>query len=55
MPLDRLGIVRRDHAPGKDDVGEVLPIGVEAGIGQIRRPDERELLSGGGRKRALGR
>ena len=28
----------RDHRPGERDVGEVLAIGVELGIGGIGRP-----------------
>jgi hypothetical protein len=29
----RLGIVRRDYAPGEREIGEILAIGVELSIG----------------------
>ena len=44
-PLDRLGIMRCDHAPRERDVGEILAIGVMGWVGPFRRAGEREFVS----------
>jgi hypothetical protein len=35
--MDRLGIMRGDDPAGQGDIGEVLTIGVEGGIGRVGR------------------
>ena len=55
VPLDGLGIMRGDHSIGERGVGKVLSVGVETRVRQVRGSFERELLSGGGRMRALAR
>jgi hypothetical protein len=49
-PLDGFGIMRRDHASSESDVGEVLAIGVEFWVRQVRWPGEGELFTVGERR-----
>ena len=53
-PIERLGIMRGDHPVGERDVGEVVAIGVEGGVGRIRRPGSAKpsALVGEGRRLA---
>ena len=55
LSLYRFGIMRGDYASGERDVGQILAVGVEAGVGCFGRPGEGEFVSAGGRRPALGR
>jgi hypothetical protein len=55
LAVDGLGVMRRDYAAGERDVGEVLAVGVEAGVRRVRRAGKREFVSAGGRRPALAR
>ena len=49
-PADRFGVVGRQNLAGQSDIGEVLAIGVERGVGQTGRAGESEAFSGGVRR-----
>lgn len=53
--LDRLGVMRCNHPASEADISQILAIGIEPRIRQIRFTGENELLSGGGRRLALAR
>ena len=54
-PLQRIGVMRRDHPAGKRDISKIIPVSIKGWVRRVGRAGERELVSAGARTPLLAR